>query len=79
MTTAPDLAGQARSLASLGAELGAGRVALITSSQASLAAFLAEATTLGIRVPEILELIPRQVFIIVILKTTRNFIKCLLR
>jgi len=61
LTTAPDLAGQARALANIGYELGAKKMALISSNQASVAGFLAESTTLGIRVPEILELVPRQV------------------
>ena len=37
------------------------KVALVTSSHATVASFLSEATTLGIRVQEILEVIPRQV------------------
>ena len=37
------------------------RVALISSSQSVVSSFLAEATTMGIRVPDILELHPRQV------------------
>ncbi len=49
-----------QALASMGYELGAGKMALISSSQPSLTSFLAQATTLGIRVPEILELVPRQ-------------------
>ena len=36
-------------------------MALITSSHGTVATFLSEATTLGIRVQEILELIPRQI------------------
>jgi len=61
LTTAPDLAGQARALANIGLETGTRRIALISSSQQTMASFLAEATTLGIRVPEILELVPRQI------------------
>ena len=61
LTTAPDLSGQARSLANIGAEMGASKIALITSSHATVASFLTEATTLGVRVQEILEVIPRQV------------------
>ena len=44
----------------MGYELGTDKMALISSSQPSLTSFLAQATTLGIRVPEILELLPRQ-------------------
>ena len=61
LTTAPELAGQAKSLAHIGSELGVSKIALVTSSHATVASFLAEATTLGIRVQEILEVIPRQV------------------
>lgn len=61
LTTAPDLAGQARSLVNIGYEIGANKIALISSSQSTVASFLSESTTLGIRVPEILELIPKQV------------------
>ena len=61
LTTAPDMAGQARSLANIGAEIGASKIALITSSHSTVASFLTEATTRGVRVQEILELIPRQV------------------
>ena len=57
LTTAPELAGQARSLAHIGAELGVTKVALVTSSHATVASFLSEATTLGIRVQEILEVL----------------------
>ena len=60
LTTAPELAGQARSLATIGAEVGAAKIALITSSHATVASFLSEATTLGVRVQEILEVAPRQ-------------------
>ena len=60
LTTAPDLGGQARSLAHLGSSLGARRGALITSSQHTVTTFLTEATSLGIRVQEMLELHPRQ-------------------
>jgi len=45
----------------MGYELGASKMALISSSQGSLSSFLAQATSLGIRVPEILELVPRQI------------------
>ena len=61
LTTAPELAGQAKSLAHIGSELGVTKIALVTSSHATVASFLSEATTLGIRVQEILEVIPRQV------------------
>jgi len=61
LTTAPDLAGQARALVNIGSEVGATKIALISSSQATIESFLSESTTLGIRVPEILELIPHQV------------------
>lgn len=60
LTTAPDLGGQARSLAHLGSYLGAEKVALIASSQYTVTTFLTEATSLGLRVQEMLELQPRQ-------------------
>ena len=60
LTTAPDLGGQARSLAHLGAYFGAEKVALIASSQYTVTTFLTESTSLGLRVQEMLELQPRQ-------------------
>ncbi len=50
-----------QALASMGYELGASSMALVSSSPGSLSSFLAQATSLGIRVPEILELVPRQI------------------
>ena len=50
-----------QSLVNIGYEIGANKIALISSSQSTVASFLSESTTLGIRVPEILELIPKQV------------------
>ena len=49
-----------QSLVHIGSELGASKVALITSSHNSVASFLTEATSLGLRVQEMLEVRPGQ-------------------
>lgn len=60
LTTAPDMSGQARALASIANELNVQTISVISSSHRIIQTFLSEATALGISVPKILELSHRQ-------------------